>query len=273
MQEAVARCRPARWPCQNSEAGDDQQAGRRSAGAGRCGRSSRPAIGADDDDHDRRGQEAHAGLRAASSPGCSACRARGRRTSPASRSSTMKATRFAPRNERERKNAKSTIGSTTRALDDREGDQPDGRDGEQPDDRGRAPAPRVALDEREHERGEADGDAWRRRGSRRGASSSRRATRAWRTASRRRRTTATGRLRKKIDCQETFSTRKPPTTGPMASARALTRRPRCRSPCRARARGKALVMIERVAGHHERGADALDGAAGDEPGLALARAR
>src|SRR5919107_1027017 len=29
---------------------------------------------------------------------------------------------------------------------------------------------------------------------------------------------ATGTLRKKIDCQETFSTRKPPTTGPIASA-------------------------------------------------------
>src|SRR3954466_11973712 len=35
-------------------------------------------------------------------------------------------------------------------------------------------------------------------------------------------TTATGTLRKKIDCQETFSTRKPPTTGPIARAMALT---------------------------------------------------
>src|SRR4051794_19731474 len=34
--------------------------------------------------------------------------------------------------------------------------------------------------------------------------------------------TATGTLRKKIDCQETLSTRKPPTTGPIASASALT---------------------------------------------------
>jgi hypothetical protein len=31
---------------------------------------------------------------------------------------------------------------------------------------------------------------------------------------------ATGTLRKKIDCQETFSTRKPPTTGPMAERQA-----------------------------------------------------
>ena len=59
--------------------------------------------------------------------------------------------------------------------------------------------------------------------------------------------TATGTLRKKIDCQETFSTRKPPTTGPMASARALTPAhvpialPRSWG-------GKALVMIDRVAG-------------------------
>ena len=43
----------------------------------------------------------------------------------------MNATMFAPRNERERKNVKSTIGLATRALDDREGDQPDDRDGEQ----------------------------------------------------------------------------------------------------------------------------------------------
>ena len=59
--------------------------------------------------------------------------------------------------------------------------------------------------------------------------------------------TATGRLRKKIDCQETFSTRKPPTTGPIASASALTPAhvpialPRS-------AGGNALEMIERVPG-------------------------
>ena len=58
---------------------------------------------------------------------------------------------------------------------------------------------------------------------------------------------ATGRLRKKIDCQETFSTRKPPTTGPMASASALTPAhvpialPRSSG-------GNVLEMIERVPG-------------------------
>ena len=59
--------------------------------------------------------------------------------------------------------------------------------------------------------------------------------------------TATGRLRKKIARQLTFSVRKPPTTGPMASAIAETPAqvpialPRSSG-------GKALVMIESVAG-------------------------
>jgi hypothetical protein len=58
---------------------------------------------------------------------------------------------------------------------------------------------------------------------------------------------ATGRLRKKIDCHETLSTRKPPTTGPMASASALTPAqvpialPRSSG-------GNALEMIESVPG-------------------------
>ena len=60
-------------------------------------------------------------------------------------------------------------------------------------------------------------------------------------------TIATGTLRKKIDCQETFSTRNPPTTGPIASAIALTPAhvpialPRSCG-------GKALEMIDSVAG-------------------------
>ena len=60
-------------------------------------------------------------------------------------------------------------------------------------------------------------------------------------------TIATGTLRKKIDCHETFSTRKPPTTGPIASAIALTPAhvpialPRSCG-------GKALEMIDSVAG-------------------------
>ena len=60
-------------------------------------------------------------------------------------------------------------------------------------------------------------------------------------------TTATGRLRKKIARQETYSVSAPPTTGPIASASAETPAqvpialPRSSG-------GKALVMIERVAG-------------------------
>ncbi len=58
---------------------------------------------------------------------------------------------------------------------------------------------------------------------------------------------ATGRFRKKIDCQLTLWTRKPPTTGPMARAIAETPAhvpiafPRS-------AGGNALVMIDSVAG-------------------------
>ena len=59
--------------------------------------------------------------------------------------------------------------------------------------------------------------------------------------------TATGRLRKKIALQDTYSASAPPTTGPMASASAETPAqvpialPRSSG-------GKALVMIDRVAG-------------------------
>ncbi len=59
--------------------------------------------------------------------------------------------------------------------------------------------------------------------------------------------TATGTFRKKIDCQLTLSTRKPPTTGPIASAIAETPAhvpialPRSSG-------GNALVMIDSVAG-------------------------
>ena len=59
--------------------------------------------------------------------------------------------------------------------------------------------------------------------------------------------TATGRLRKKIARQDTYSASAPPTTGPIASASAETPAqvpialPRS-------AGGKAFVMIERVAG-------------------------
>ena len=111
----------------------------------------------------------------------------------------------------------------------------------------RAPAPRVALDEREHERGEADrerGDAGdvdlaRRR--------SRRATRAAANSVTTTAPTATGRLRKKIARQETSSVSQPPSSGPSASAMADTPAhvpialPRSSG-------GNALVMIESVPG-------------------------
>src|SRR3981081_464123 len=71
---------------------------------------------------------------------------------------TTKATRLAPRNDRSRKKLKSTIGtrpSRARApLDPHEGAERDSGEREQAQDRRRAPAPRVALDEREHDRGQ-----------------------------------------------------------------------------------------------------------------------
>ena len=84
---------------------------------------------------------------------------------------------------------------------------------------------------------------------------------------------ATGRLRKKIDCQETCSTSKPPTHRPDGERDRATRRPMSRSPCRAPAGGNALVMIESVAGIINAAPDALDRAPGDEPGVGLARSR
>ena len=95
---------------------------------------------------------------------------------------TMKATRFAPRNVRERKKAKSTIGARTRRSITTKRDQATTARGEQADDRGRAPAPRVALDEREHQRGQADGERGDAGAVDARARRSRRATRARRTA-------------------------------------------------------------------------------------------
>ena len=57
--------------------------------------------------------------------------------------------------------------------------------------------------------------------------------------------------------------RKPPSSGPIASARAETPAQVPIALPRSSA-GKALVMIERVAGIIQRGADALDDAADDE---------
>ena len=58
---------------------------------------------------------------------------------------------------------------------------------------------------------------------------------------------ATGRLMKKIACQPTCSVRKPPTTGPIDSARAETPAQVPIALPRSEA-GKALVTIESVAG-------------------------
>jgi hypothetical protein len=79
---------------------------------------------------------------------------------------TAKATMFAPRNVRERKNAKSTIGAGERRSISGERGEGDDRRGEQRDDARRAPAPLVALDEREDERGQAHGERRDARGSR-----------------------------------------------------------------------------------------------------------
>ena len=78
--------------------------------------------------------------------------------------------------------------------------------------------------------------------------------------------TATGRLRKKIARHETCSVRKPPTTGPIASASPDTPAhvpialPRISG-------GNAFVMIDRVAGIMNAAPIALDRAPRHEPGL------
>src|SRR5689334_14515611 len=133
----------------------------------------------------------------------------------------MKATRLAPTNERERKKRKSTIGSTTRRSTIAKAIRPTAEIASsatilaepQPHElpstsaRTRAERPMVMV--------VTPGKStwWVELSSR----DSRVAAMVTATA-----TAATGTLRKKIDCQETFSTRKPPTTGPMARARALT---------------------------------------------------
>src|SRR3954462_7734677 len=158
----------------------------------------------------------------------------------------MKATRLAPTNERERKNRKSTIGSTTRRSTIAKAVRPmaettssptipaEPQPHELPSTSARTRAERPTV------MGLTPGKStwWVELSSR----DSRVAARVTATA-----TTATGTLRKKIDCQETFSTRKPPTTGPMASARAETPAhvpmalPRSCG-------GKAVEMIDRGAG-------------------------
>ena len=169
---------------------------------------------------------------------------------------TMNATMLAPRNVRERKKPKSTIGDGLAALDGRERAQRADRDREQRELARGAPVPFVALHERQHERRQAD-----RQRQHAGHVHALGDGLVARLAHREQRhdrppPTATGRFRKKIDCQLTLSTRKPPSTGPIASASADTPAhvpialPRS-------AAGKALVMIDSVAGHHHRRAHAL----------------
>src|ERR671926_1669524 len=159
---------------------------------------------------------------------------------------TMNATRFAPKNERERKKRKSTIGSALRTSATAKAANAAGAT---------ASSPMTAGEPQPHELPSTSASTsvpratlivatpgtstwWVELSSR----DSRAAASVTNTAS-----AATGTLRKKIDCQETLSTRKPPTTGPMASASALTpaqvpmARPRSCG-------GKALAMIDSVAG-------------------------
>ncbi len=159
---------------------------------------------------------------------------------------TMKATMFAPRKVRERKKLKSTIGADWRCST-----------------AAKPASPTTATASSDSSRAEPQCQALP---STRASTSAARpivrlstpgtSTRCAAVSSRDSRTansatstapTATGRLRKKIDCQLTLCTSRPPSTGPMASAIAETPAqvpialPRS-------AGGKALVMIERVAG-------------------------
>src|ERR671928_1262157 len=134
---------------------------------------------------------------------------------------TMKATRLAPKNERERKKRKSTIGSALRtsatakatnaaaatASSPTTAGEPQPQ--ELPSTSASTSVPRATLIVATP----GMSTWWVELSSR----DSRAAASVTNTAR-----AATGTLRKKIDCQETFSTRKPPTTGPMASASALT---------------------------------------------------
>ena len=133
------------------------------------------------------------------------------------------------------------------ALDDREADEAEDGEHEQHDDPRRAPAPGVALDEREHERREADGqrrdarevDGARHRLVARGRRREQRGRRA--------QTIATGTLTKKIDCHDTCSTRKPPRQRP---DRQRERRDAGPGPDRLAAllRRERVEMIDRVPG-------------------------
>src|SRR3954447_5871914 len=80
---------------------------------------------------------------------------------------------------------------------------------------------------------------------------------------------ATGRFRKKIARQETYSVSAPPTAGPSASASADTpaQVPIARPRAAGRGGREGVGDDREGAGHHDRGAHALHGPAGNEPRL------
>ena len=161
---------------------------------------------------------------------------------------------------------KSIIGALTRRSIWTNAAERDDRDREQPDDPRRAPVPAVALDERQHERRQADRERRDARRSRRSCRPSRRATSRVANSVTATATTAIGGLMKKIARQLTCSVRKPPTHGPDRERQRADPGPRAD-------RHAALLGRERLRDdrqrrrHHERGADALDGPEGDERGV------
>jgi hypothetical protein len=159
---------------------------------------------------------------------------------------TTKATRLAPRNDRSRKKAKSTIGTFTRISITTKATSATAAT---------ANSPRIGTEPQPHELPSTSASTTAVRPVVRAAMPGMSTTRAT-VSSRDSRVAksvtataaiATGRLRKKMARQLTLSARKPPTTGPMASADADTPAhvpialPRSSG-------GKALVMIESVAG-------------------------
>src|SRR3954454_22498319 len=188
---------------------------------------------------------------------------------------TMNATRFAPRNDFDWKKRKSTIGSAPRGLAATKGNGGGGGRGErgrgeQRDDRRRAPAPRVALDEGEHERPEADGDR-QDAGDvdlvRRGLV----ARLARGGDGHEHRHYGHGDVEEEDRLPGDVLDEEAADDGADREGHGADAGPRAD-------RLAALLRREGVGddrqrrGHHERGADALGGAAGDEPGAALREA-
>ena len=142
----------------------------------------------------------------------------------------------------------SSIGSGARRSQATNAASSDGGDGEARRGSCASVQPRVGASMmRPHERGQAGGGE-REAGRGRAAARRGRGLRdeeAAGDAARRRRT---GTLTRKIQLQSKCSISQPPATGPMRDAEAGRRRPRCRSPCRARRRGKTLVRIDSVDG-------------------------